>query len=100
LKTKNQLVVLSGLFVLIAAGTIAVAASNIVVQPVKAAFGKDVVAPHAQEGKSGQIVSNAAHDLNGFGVADFRANGFKPTGSNDEDYNNGQCLAEIDPHTH
>jgi hypothetical protein len=47
MKPKNQLVVLSGILVLLATAT--VAASNIV-QPANAAYGKDVIKPNAQTG--------------------------------------------------
>jgi len=97
LKTTNQLVVLSGIIILLTAGTIA--ASNLV-QPAKAAFGNEVIKPNVQAGNAGQRISEAARDSTGFGLADVRANGYKPSGTTSEDFNNGQGVAQIDPFPH
>ena len=77
MKAKNQLVLLSGILVILATATIA--ASNIV-QPAKAAYGNDVIKPNAQTGTWGSQVSAAAQDGSGHGIADFRANGLKQDG--------------------
>ena len=91
-KTKNQLVLLSGILVLMATATIA--ASNIV-QPANAAYGKDIIAPRAQAGDWGSQVSAGAQDPNTphNGLADYRANGDKYDPSTGQNYvgpgNNG-----------
>jgi len=81
---KNQLVVLSGILVLIATTTFVT--SNLA-QPATAAYGKDIIAPRAQTGTWGSQVSEGAQDPNTphNGLADYRANGDKydpSTGSN------------------
>ena len=58
MKAKNQLVVLSGILVLLATATIA-ATYN--VQTAKAAFGKDIVSGLAQTHSLTQYVLPAAH---------------------------------------
>ena len=91
MKTKNQLVVLSGILVLLVTATIA--ASNIV-PPDNAAYGNQVIKPNAQTGTWGSQVSAAAQDTSGAsthqGLGDWRANGDKINGPNGENYNNGQ----------
>jgi hypothetical protein len=88
LKTTNQIVVLSGILVILATATIA--ASNLV-QPAKAAYGNDIIKPNAQTGTWGSQVSAAAQDDSSAsthqGLGDWRANGDKIGGSA---YNNGQ----------
>ena len=87
MKAKNQLVVLSGILVLLATATIA---SIYNVQTVEAAYGNDVIKPNAQTGTWGSQVSSAAQDGTGHGIADWRANGNKIPGPQGQDYNNGQ----------
>ena len=102
MKTTNQIVVLSGILVILATATIA--ASNLV-QPAKAAYGNDIIKGGAQctsantcggaAGNSGNTgnwggdVSSAARDTSSAsthqGLGDWRANGDK-VGDN----NNGQ----------
>ena len=98
MKAKNQLVVLSGILVLLATAT--VAASNIV-QPANAdkpantpnAYGKEQIAINAKNGGIGDGASSCAQG-NCFsfetgahnGIAEFRANGDKLPGG----YDNGQ----------
>jgi hypothetical protein len=98
LKTKNQLVLLSGIFVILATATIA-ATFNVqpanAVQPANTpnAYGKEQIAINAKNGGIGDGASSCAHG-NCFsfetgahnGIAEFRANGDKlPAG-----YDNGQ----------
>ena len=106
MKAKNQLVVLSGILVLLA--TVTVAASNIV-QPANAdkpantpnAYGKEQIAGTAQTGLLGTYVSACNHGSDcgvGIasthpGIAEFRANGDKyPDG-----YANGQGGPDFRP---
>ena len=58
MKAKNQLVVISGILVLLATATIA---ANYNVQTAKAAFGKDVVSGFAQQGVLRGFVQQGAH---------------------------------------
>jgi hypothetical protein len=94
MKKTNQLVVLSGILVILATATIA--ASNIV-QPAKAqSYGQDVIKPNAQSGTWGSQVSAGAQDPNTAhnGLGDYRANGDKYDPSTGQNYvgpgNNGK----------
>ena len=104
MKAKNQLVVLSGIFVLLATATIA--ASNIVqpanaVQPANTpnAYGKEQIAGTAQTGLLGTYVSSCAHgntcaggptnDNTHNGIAEFRANTDKYPDNGGYDYGHG-----------
>jgi hypothetical protein len=102
MKANNQLVVLSGILVLLATATIA--ASNIVqpanaVQPANTpnAYGKEAIAGTAQTGLLGTYVSSCAvgnpcaggaPDNTHNGIAEFRANTDKCCPNNT--YDNGQ----------
>jgi hypothetical protein len=91
---KDQLVVLSGIFVLLATATIAAHYNPQTANA--AAYGKDVIKPNAQTGTWGSQVSAGAQDPNTAhnGLADYRANGDKYDPSTGQDYvgpgNNGQ----------
>ena len=91
MKANNQLVVLSGILVLLATATIA---ANYSVQTAKAAYGNDIIKPNAQTGTWGSQVSAAAQDGSGHGIADYRANGDKYDPNTGANYvgpgNNGQ----------
>jgi murein endopeptidase len=99
MKANNQLVVLSGILVLLATATIA--ASNIV-QPANAAqppnppnaYGKEQIAGTAQTGNLGGFTSGCAQgggvcsgipgNTENYGIAEFRANGDKCCSSNND----------------
>ena len=92
MKAKNQLVVLSGILVLLATATVAVTYN---VQPANAAYGNDIIKPGAQSGTWGSQVSSAAQDTSGAsthqGLGDWRANGDKVA------FNNGQGGPDFRP---
>jgi len=87
--------------------TATIVTSN-VVQPAKAAYSKDVIAPNAQTGTWGSQVSSAPQEQNSpgglsthNGIADWRANGDKYNPSTGDDYigpgNNGKGGPNFSP---
>jgi hypothetical protein len=97
MKAKNQLVVLSGILVLLTTATMA---ASYVAQPANAqtspgnsgsAYGNQVIKPNAQTGTWGSQVSSAAQDGSGHGIGDFRANGCKLGGGNNGQGSPGVC---------
>jgi hypothetical protein len=88
LKSRNQIAIISAIVAILAT---AVIAGSYNVQTVKAAYGNEVIKPNAQCAKPGGLscdgghrnwggaVSDAADNLDGQGIGDFRANGCKST---------------------